>query len=87
MATLKIFINISVLKVENSVNKKFLNSIPGQPVVPSTPSSLAPFITKINEPWTSELETPDAKLIAKAKISSAERINCLQIVSFPLFKD
>lgn len=40
------------------------------PVIPKTPASLAPFIYKINEPWTSELETPEAKLATKLQNSS-----------------
>lgn len=35
--------------------------MPTDAVIPSTPLSLLPFLNKINEQWTSDLETPQAQ--------------------------
>lgn len=34
---------------------------PSTAIVPSTPLSLIPFLNKMNEQWTSDLETPQAQ--------------------------
>ncbi|XP_014484195.1 PREDICTED: breast cancer type 2 susceptibility protein homolog isoform X2 [Dinoponera quadriceps] len=42
------------------------NSVtPSEAVIPSTPLSLVPFLNKINEQWTSDLETPQADKTAQ----------------------
>ncbi|XP_043476330.1 breast cancer type 2 susceptibility protein-like [Leptopilina heterotoma] len=48
-------------------------NVSNSPVIPKTPASLAPFIYKINEPWTSDLETPEAKLATKLHNSSIDK--------------
>ncbi|KAL2728865.1 breast cancer type 2 susceptibility protein isoform X5 [Vespula squamosa] len=53
------FLNISETSLLHS-NKQILTPIEKTAVIPSTPLSLIPFITKINEQWTSDLETPQA---------------------------
>ncbi|XP_046823824.1 breast cancer type 2 susceptibility protein-like isoform X2 [Vespa crabro] len=53
------FVNISETSLSHS-NKQILTPIEKTAVIPSTPLSLIPFITKINEQWTSDLETPQA---------------------------
>lgn len=47
--------------------------LPTDAVIPSTPLSLLPFLSKINEQWTSDLETPQAQP-QKPMTSSAGRV-------------
>jgi len=53
-----------------------MNRNPNDAIVPSTPLSLLPFLNKINEQWTSDLETPQAQPCknAKATTSTTEKV-------------
>lgn len=48
--------------------------MPTDAVVPSTPLSLLPFLNKVNEQWSSDLETPQAESHTKPVTSSTERV-------------
>ncbi|XP_011171336.2 breast cancer type 2 susceptibility protein homolog isoform X1 [Solenopsis invicta] len=47
--------------------------MPTDATVPSTPLSLVPFLNKINEQWSSDLETPQADPRVKPMTSTTER--------------
>lgn len=48
--------------------------MPTDATVPSTPLSLVPFLNKINEQWSSDLETPQADPRVKPMTSTTERV-------------
>ncbi|XP_032670254.1 breast cancer type 2 susceptibility protein homolog isoform X2 [Odontomachus brunneus] len=60
-------LDISVLQSETPLSSiDNSNAItPSNAVIPSTPLSLVPFLNKINEQWTSDLETPQADRTAQ----------------------
>lgn len=61
---------ISELVTHNIVDDR----MPTDAVIPSTPLSLLPFLSKINEQWTSDLETPQAQARKKPPTSSTGRV-------------
>jgi len=48
--------------------------IPTDAVIPSTPLSLVPYLNKINEQWSSDLETPQTQPYTKPVTNSLERV-------------
>jgi hypothetical protein len=63
-----------------------INRTPKRAFVPRTPIDLLPFITKTNELWTSDMETPDSKFNEKYK-SCNKSENSIDIVSFEINKN
>lgn len=71
----KIMLSYKVLISELLVTCKIVNDrMPTDAVIPSTPLSLLPFLNKMNEQWTSDLETPQAQIGTKPTTSSTRRV-------------
>lgn len=67
------------------------NRTSGEDVIPHTPLSLLPLLSKINEQWTSDFETPQAQPHIKPLTRTTEKVTHLckihYISTFPcLFK-
>ncbi|XP_071566622.1 uncharacterized protein [Temnothorax nylanderi] len=63
----------SILRPEtplSSLDDSSNTIMPTDAVIPSTPLSLLPFLNKINEQWSSDLETPQAQARTKPMTSS-----------------
>lgn len=50
------------------------NRISSDDVIPHTPLSLLPLLSKINEQWSSDFETPQAQPYIKPLTSTTEKV-------------